>query len=265
MDSLNKRQLVSLEKMVEFDLHMGARARLWDPRMSPFLVSEYRKRHVIDLEKTAKHLEDVYSYLFDLSRSGLEIMFVSSKNKIISEIVKESAKRVNAFYITQRWLGGLLTNFKQVNKTLKMLTELDELLQQENIHQQLTKKEISQLRKKKSKIERDYDGIKGLSKLPNVLVVFNPINDLIPIQEARKMDIPVVGIVNSNNNPEIINFAIPANNFSPKSVYLLANLLCDAIAEAVGQETLIAYKDDSMINLPKHLEILTSTPPKTSQ
>lgn len=253
------KQLVSLEKMIEFDLHLGANTRLWNPKMSPYLLKEgYKRRHVINLEKTARHLKDVYSYLFDLSRSGLEIMFVSSKNKVISEIVKESAKRVNAFYITQRWLGGLLTNFKQVNKTLKILTQLDEMLEQDNINQQLTKKEILQLRKKKAKIEKNYDGIKGLTKLPNVLIVFNPINDLIPILEAQKMNIPVVGIVNSNNNPDLINFSIPANNYSPKSVYLLANLLCDAIAEAVGQETLIAYKEDSMITLPEHLEILST-------
>ncbi len=97
------KQLVSLEKMIEFDLHLGANTRLWNPKMSPYLLKEgYKRRHVINLEKTARHLKDVYSYLFDLSRSGLEIMFVSSKNKVISEIVKESAKRVNAFYITQR-------------------------------------------------------------------------------------------------------------------------------------------------------------------
>ncbi|KMZ96340.1 hypothetical protein PVNG_02478 [Plasmodium vivax North Korean] len=135
-----------------------------------------------------------------------------------------------------------------------MLEELDERLHQDNLTQQLTKKEISQLRKKKEKIEKSYDGIKNLVKLPNVVVVFNPVNDIIPILEARKMDIPVVGIVNSNNNPDLVNFAIPANNSSPKSIYLLANLLCDAIAEAVGEETLIAYKDSAEINLPSHLE-----------
>ncbi|CBZ40394.1 30S ribosomal protein S2 [Mycoplasma suis KI3806] len=183
----NKKELISLEKMIEFDLHLGAKSRLWEPKMAPYLLKEeYKKRHIINLEKTMEHLQSVYDYLYDLSRSGLEIMFVSSKNKVIADIVKESAKRVNAFYITQRWLGGLFTNFKQVNKTLNKLTELDDFLRQENLHQQLTKKEISQLRKKKQKIEKNYDGIKGLSKLPNVLVIFNPVNDLIPIKEAKK-------------------------------------------------------------------------------
>ncbi|AGX88789.1 30S ribosomal protein S2 [Mycoplasma parvum] len=255
-----KRDLISIEKMVEFDLHLGAKSRLWEPKMAPFLLKEeYKKRHIINLEKTMEHLQNAYSYLYDLSRSGLEIMFVSSKNKIIADIVKESAKRVNVFYITQRWLGGLFTNFRQVNKTLNKLTELDEFLKQENLSQQLTKKEISQLKKKKLKIEKNYDGIKGLTKLPDVLVIFNPVNDLIPILEAKKMDIPVVGIINSNNNPDIVDFSIPANNFSPKSIYLLANLLCDAIAEAVGQETLIAYKEDSLVTIPEHLELLSSS------
>ncbi|WP_245529183.1 30S ribosomal protein S2 [Candidatus Mycoplasma haematominutum] len=260
--SRSKRPLISLEKMVEFDLHLGMQSRLWNPKMSPFIVQnhKYKKRHIISLQKTIQHLDSIYSYLFDLSRSGLEIMLVASRNKVISEIVRDAAQRVNAFYITHRWLGGLLTNFKQVNKTLKILTELDDMLQKEDISKQLTKKEILQLKKKKLKIEKNYAGIKGLTKLPNVLIVFNPVNDLISIQEANKMEIPVVGVVNSNNNPELINFVIPANNTSPKSIYLIANLLCDAIAEAVGQNTVIAYKEDSEIVLPKHLEIITSVP-----
>lgn len=250
-DSSNKKSLISFEKLAEFDVHVGLKSNHWNPKMQNFVWKKINNRHIIDITKSLFFLEHVCAYISEMAKSGMDIMFVCVKNKNAAPIVKEAAERVNGFYLTQRWLGGLLTNFPQINKTIKKLNYLEELISNKELSDKYTKKELVQFTKEKNKLEKFYSGIKNLTKLPNLLIVVNPVEDYTAITEAKKMGIPVVALCNTNTNPDLIEFIVPGNNFSAKSVYLIVNLLCDAIAEIQGQDTLIAYKPDEEISLPE--------------
>ncbi|AEG73736.1 30S ribosomal protein S2 [Mycoplasma haemofelis Ohio2] len=246
--------VVSVEKLVECECNLGLRLRYWNPKMKDYISGKERGRYMFDPNMISEFLGNAYGYILDLVKAGADIMFVGVKNKLTSGIIKEAASRVEALYLTKRWLGGLLTNFKTISLNIKKLNELTELLENPELQEGYTKKEIIQFSKQKDKLEKFYGGVKNLQRLPNLLVVFNPVEDAAAVQEAKKVGIPVIALSNINTDPDQVDFVIPGNNKSMKSVYLIANLLCDAIAEIQGKDTVVAHKSDAEIIIPEEYQ-----------
>ncbi|GCE63948.1 30S ribosomal protein S2 [Candidatus Mycoplasma haematohominis] len=247
----SKNELIAIDTLNNCECNIGLKARFWNPKMEPFISSKAHGRYIFDNEKSSIFIKVAYQYIMDLVSADADIMLVGVKNKANSPIIAEAASRVKVFYLTQRWLGGLLTNFKTISLNIKKLNDLDELLSDPNLQDGYTKKELVQKTKQRNKLEKFYGGIKNLQKLPDLIILFNPCEDITCLKEAKKMKIPVIALANTNADPDLIDFIVPGNNTSTKSVYLIANLLCDAIAQAQGNQTLIAFKDPSEIVIPE--------------
>lgn len=241
--------LVPLSKLVDGGIHIGLKPNKWNPKMKNFIFTK-KFNHIIDIRKTVAFLEKAFSYLVDIVKSGGEIIFVGTKNKLVRNLIKDNATRVGSYYVTQRWLGGTLTNFTHLSHSIKKLNNLENLLQDEESKLGRTKKEWLNLIRQRARLEKFYSGVKNMNKLPQVMVCFDPVEDKNAILEARKMNIPIVAVSNTNANPDLIDFIIPANNFSVRSAYILVNVLTDAVAYANNQETVIAFKKESEIILP---------------
>lgn len=246
-----KPALIDIKKLSECDCDIGLPTKYWNPKMKPFISRKSKGRYIFDLEKSVVFINVAYQFILDLVGADSDIMFVGVKNKKTAPIISEAAARVKVFYVTQRWLGGLLTNFKTISLNIKKLNDLDELLADPSLQAGYTKKELVHLTKQRNKLEKFYGGIKNLQKLPDLIVIFNPQDDVTCLKEAKKMGIPVIALANTNTDPDNIDFIVPGNNTSLRSVYLIANLLCDAVAEAQGNETLVVYKDPEDIIIPE--------------
>ncbi|WP_391591874.1 SSU ribosomal protein S2p (SAe) [[Mycoplasma] cavipharyngis] len=242
--------LVPLSKLINGGVHIGLKPNKWNPKMKPFIYTK-KFNHIIDIRKSMSFLNTSFQYLVDLVRAGGEALFVGTKNKLISELIKSVCEKNNIYYVTQRWLGGTLTNFKHISFSIKKLNSLNTLLADEKLQEGRTKKEILDLTRERDKLEKFYGGIKKMTKLPQVLVCFDPVEDKNCILEARKMGIPVIGIANTNADPTIIDFIIPANNFSIRSAYILVNVLADAVLYVNQSPTTIAFRSEDEIVLPE--------------
>lgn len=244
------QSLIPLSKLIEAGVHLGLKPNKWNPKMLDFIYAK-KFNHIIDIQKTVKFLKIAYNFLLDIAKTGGKIIFVGTKNKMVCNLIKEAATRVDAFYVTQRWLGGTLTNFKVITNSINRLNELEDLLADEEKKLGRTKKELVLLTKEKEKLMKFYGGIKTMQQLPQVLVCLDPVEDINSILEAKKLNIPVVAVANTNADPSLIDFIIPANNFSVRSSYLLVNALADAIAVANEQDTLVVNKTAEEIVLPE--------------
>lgn len=251
--------LVSPETLASCECHVGLYTKYWNPKMKPFIEGKQGGRYVFDKEKSCLFLRVAYQYIMDLVSADADILLVGVKNKNTAPIITEAAKRVKTFYLTQRWLGGLLTNFKTISLNIKKLNQLDVLLQDEAQQEGYTKKELVHMNKERNKLEKFYGGIKNLQKIPDLIIMFNPREDMTCLKEAKKMGIPVIALTNTNTDPDLVDFLVPGNNSSTKSVYFMANLLCDAIAQAQGNSTLVAFKKTEEIVIPEEY----SSKPKT--
>lgn len=249
--SKSKNELVSIDTLNDCEFNVGLKARFWNPKMKPFISNKANGRYIFDAEKSSVFIKVAYQYIMDLVSADADIMLVGVKNKNTSPIISEAASRVKVFYLNQRWLGGLLTNFKTISLNIKKLNDLNELLSDPTLQAGYTKKELVQMTKQRNKLEKFYGGIKNLQKLPDLIILFNPFEDINCLREAKKIGIPVIALANTNSDPDLIDFIIPGNNTSIKSVYLIANLLCDAIAQAQGNQTLIAFKKTEEIIIPE--------------
>lgn len=243
--------LVSAETLSICECHVGLYTKYWNPKMKPFIEGKQNGRYMFDREKSCLFLKVAYQYIMDLVSADADILLVGVKNKTTAPIIKEAAQRVKTFYLTQRWLGGLLTNFKTISLNIKKLNHLDELLQDESQQEGYTKKELVHMNKERNKLEKFYGGIKNLQKIPDLIIMFNPYEDMTCLKEAKKMGIPVIALTNTNTDPDLIDFLVPGNNASTRSVYFMANLLCDAIAQAQGNPTLVAFKKTEEIIIPE--------------
>ncbi|MDQ0513744.1 small subunit ribosomal protein S2 [Mycoplasmoides fastidiosum] len=242
--------LIPLPKLIDSGIHIGLKPNKWNPKMKPFIYTK-KFNHIIDIRKTTGFLEKAFSYLVDVVRSGGEVIFVGTKNKLVRNLIKSVAERVGVYYVTQRWLGGTLTNFKHISHSIKKLNDLDVLLADESLQAGRTKKELLDLTRDRDKLEKFYGGIKNMTKIPQVLVCFDPVEDINSVLEAKKVGIPVVAVANTNADPLLADFIIPANNFSIRSAYLIVNVLGDAIAYANDNPTVVAYRSADDIVLPE--------------
>ncbi len=235
-------QVVTLKKLLEAGVHYGHQTKKWNPKMKPFIYCPRNGIYIIDLNKTKDSLTNAYKALENIVLEGGKVLIVGTKDNC-KEIVKTEAERSGSFYITNRWLGGILTNFKTIQTRIRKLKDL-ETAETDGSWEKLPKKEVVSLRKEKEKLAKNLEGIKEMRKIPNALIVVDPTIEYNAVREANKLGIPVFAICDTNCNPDGISYVIPGNDDATKSVKLIIGVLNDAIVEAKGGLTEIAYTKD---------------------
>ena len=224
---------VSMRLMLEAGVHFGHQTRYWNPKMAPYIYGSRHKIHIINLEETLPMFREALKFLSNIAANKGRILFVGTKYAA-REVVREEAIRCGMPYVNHRWLGGMLTNYKTVRQRIKRLKELEELLLDEKIISRLTKKEVLRLVNEKDKLSTLIEGVKNMGGLPEALFVIDVGNEKIAIREAKRLSIPIVGIVDTNNNPEGIDFPIPGNDDALRAIRFYCKTLADAVIEARG-------------------------------
>jgi small subunit ribosomal protein S2 len=223
---------VSMKELLEAGVHFGHQTKRWNPKMKDFIFGERNGIYIIDLQKTHRLLQDALQYVQDLASQGRTIMFVGTKRQA-QEAVAEEATRAGMPYVNERWLGGLLTNFVTIRKSLDRLREL-EAMSTDGRHERLTKKEVAGLEKERGKIEKNLKGIKGMKNVPDAIFVIDTRKESIAVQEARKLKIPVIGIVDTNCDPDEVDHVIPGNDDALRAIKLFAGRVADAVLAGRG-------------------------------
>ena len=223
---------VSMKELLEAGVHFGHQTKRWNPKMKDFIFGERNGIYIIDLQKTHRYLQEALQYVQDLSAQGKSILFVGTKRQA-QEAVAEEAIRCGSPYVNERWLGGLLTNFVTVRKSLDRLKDLD-AMSTDGRHERLTKKEVARLEKERGKLDRNLRGIKGMKSVPDAIFVIDTRKEAIAVQEARKLRIPVVGIVDTNCDPDEVDQVIPGNDDALRAIRLFAGRIADAVLAGRG-------------------------------
>ncbi len=235
--------IVSMRKLLECGCHFGHHTRKWNPKMKPYIYTAKNGVYIINLAETQKYLEVAYNAMKEITEKGGKVLFVGTK-KVAQEVVMEEALKSGAFYVNQRWLGGLLTNFKTIQKRIRRLIEIEQMEESGQI-ELYPKKEIAQIRKEYSKLDNFLGGIKEMKKLPEAIFVVDPTEDHNAVLEAKKCGIKVFGLVDTNCNPDLIDYMIPCNDDGMKSVHFAITIMADAIREAKGDgELVFAHKSE---------------------
>ncbi|ALC81080.1 MULTISPECIES: 30S ribosomal protein S2 [Bacillus] len=222
--------VISMKQLLEAGVHFGHQTRRWNPKMKRYIFTERNGIYIIDLQKTVKKVEEAYNFTKQLAADGGKILFVGTK-KQAQESVKEEAERSGMYYVNQRWLGGTLTNFETIQKRIKRLKDIEKM-RENGTFDVLPKKEVVQLNKELERLEKFLGGIKDMKGLPDALFIIDPRKERIAVAEARKLHIPIVGIVDTNCDPDEIDHVIPANDDAIRAVKLLTSKMADAILEA---------------------------------
>nr|WP_318047142.1 30S ribosomal protein S2 [Mesomycoplasma ovipneumoniae] len=247
--------IVSKQKLLEAGVYFGHKSSQWHPKMAQFLLKRKRNEtHIIDVLKTQKMLEIAYKLVEKFAQKGAKFIFVGTK-KQAKKAIEEQAIRTNSIYVSGRWLGGTLTNSRTILSRLKAMEELEQ--QTAENFEGYTKKEILSKQKQLAKLQKNLNGIKGLKDVPLfslIMLVADPLKDIIAVKEARKKGIKIIGITDSNVDPSLVDFGIPANDDSTKSITLIFTILADAISSAKGGKKLFAYQPDEQIILPEDPE-----------
>ena len=239
--------VVSMNYLLEAGVHFGHQKRRWNPKMREYIYTSRDDIYIIDLQKTARLIEEAYAEIKKIAENGGTFLFVGTR-KQAQEAMEESAKRTGMFYINQRWLGGTLTNFRTIRTRIRRLDEIEKM-EQDGTMELLPKKEVINLRKEYEKLNKNLAGIREMKKLPNAMIIVDPKAEETAIKEARKLNIPVFGIVDTNCDPDMVDFVIPGNDDAVRAVKLVIGVLANAIAEVNGSE-MINYiaEDDKKAN-----------------
>lgn len=228
--------VISMKQLLEAGVHFGHQTRRWNPKMKKYIFTERNGIYIIDLQKTVKKVEEAYNYVKELAANGGTVLFVGTK-KQAQDSVKEEAIRSGMYYVNQRWLGGTLTNFQTIRKRINRLVEIEKM-EEDGTFEVLPKKEVVGLLKEKERLVKFLGGIKDMKKLPDALFVIDPRKERIAIAEAHKLNIPIIGIVDTNCDPDEIDYVIPANDDAIRAVKLLTGKIADAILEVKQGEEL---------------------------
>lgn len=238
-------QVILMKNLLEAGVHFGHQTRRWNPKMSRFIFTERNGIYIIDLQKTVKQIEQAYDFVREIVADGGRVLFVGTK-KQAQEAVETEAKRSGQFYVSHRWLGGMLTNYKTIKKRIERLKRL-ELMEEDGTFQRLPKKEVIKLRRETEKLEKFLGGIKEMEKLPDVLFVIDPKNEKIAVNEAKILGIPVVGVVDTNCDPDEVDIAIPGNDDAIRAVKLLTGTIANAIVEAKQGEQVEVEESEAVV------------------
>ena len=222
--------VISMKQLLEAGVHFGHQTRRWNPKMAEYIFAERNGIYIIDLQKTAKKVEEAYSFVRDIAAEGGEVLFVGTK-KQAQESIKEEAERVGMYYVNARWLGGMLTNFETIKKRIERLKQIKKM-EEDGVFELLPKKEVQNLKNEVEKLEKYLGGIKEMKQIPACMFVVDPKKEKIAIAEAHKLNIPVVAIVDTNCDPDEVDYPIPGNDDAIRAVKLIASVIADAIIEA---------------------------------
>ena len=245
--------IISMKQLLEAGVHFGHQTRRWNPKMAPYIFTERNGIYIIDLQKTVKKVEEAYNFLRDVAASGENILFVGTK-KQAQGAIKEEAERCGMFYVSERWLGGMMTNFKTIQKRIQRLRELEKM-QEDGTFDVLPKKEVSNLLHEMEKLTKFLSGIKDMEKLPGALFIVDPRKERIAVLEAHKLHIPIVATVDTNCDPDEIDHVIPANDDAIRAVKLLAGKMADAVLEGK-----VSANDDAEIAKENGEEVAADAP-----
>ena len=235
-------QIITIKKLLEAGSQFGHQTKRWNPKMAPYIYAPRNGIYIIDLQKTVDCVINAYNALKDITEKGGKALFVGTK-KQIKDVIIEEATRSGSFYVTQRWLGGTLTNFKTIQKRIKRLKDIEKM-EEDGVFENLPKKEVLQIRKEQERLEKFFGGIKEMRKLPNAVFVIDPRVEHNAVAEARKLNIPVFAIVDTNSDPDVVDYVIPANDDAVRSVKLITMVMADAVCEAKGGVLAVAYTKD---------------------
>ncbi|SES75899.1 SSU ribosomal protein S2P [Oceanobacillus limi] len=241
--------VISMKQLLEAGVHFGHQTRRWNPKMKKYIFTERNGIYIIDLQKTVKKVDEAYNYVKEIASNGGTILFVGTK-KQAQDSVKEEAIRSGMYYVNQRWLGGTLTNFQTIRKRINRLIDI-ERMEEDGTFEVLPKKEVVNLLKEKDRLVKFLGGIKEMKKLPDALFVIDPRKERIAIAEAHKLNIPIIGIVDTNCDPDEIDYVIPANDDAIRAVKLLTGKMADAILEVKQGEEMEEVQTEETVTAEK--------------
>ncbi|MFQ6089948.1 MAG: 30S ribosomal protein S2 [Candidatus Bipolaricaulia bacterium] len=222
-------ELLTIKELLETGVHFGHRVRKWNPKMKPFIFTERKGIHIIDLEKTIEYFTEAYYFVQEQVAQGKEVLFVGTKRQV-RETIEEEAKRCGAHYVNRRWLGGTLTNFETIRARVGRMKEL-ERMEEEGQFELLPKKEALSLRRKLMKLQRNLEGLRNMERLPGLLYVIDPTVEQNAVREARLLEIPIVAVVDTNCDPDLVDYPIPGNDDAIKATKLITSRIADAVLE----------------------------------
>ena len=222
--------VISMKQLLEAGVHFGHQTRRWNPKMAEYIFAERNGIYIIDLQKTVKKVEDAYQAIANIVKDGGEVLFVGTK-KQAQDSIKVEAERCGMYYVNERWLGGMLTNFETIKTRIKKLAEIDAMIE-DGTMDVLPKKEVAKLMKEKEKLDKNIGGIKEMKKIPDVMFIVDPRKEKIAVQEAHSLNIPIVAIVDTNCDPEEVDYVIPGNDDAIRAVKLIAGRMADAVIES---------------------------------
>ena len=232
----------NFDELLDAGVHFGHLKRKWNPNMAPYIFMERNGIHILDLYKTVAKLEEAASAIKQIARSGKKILFVATK-KQAKEIVAEQVKRVNMPYVTERWPGGMLTNFATIRKAVRKMSSIDKMLTQET-YKNLSKREKLQITRERAKLERQLGSISDLNRLPSAIFIVDILKEKIAVAESRKLNIPTFAMVDTNSDPTLIDFPIPANDDASKSIQLIVKIMVDAVEEGLSERKVEKERKD---------------------
>lgn len=224
--------VVTMKELLESGVHFGHQVKRWNPKMKKFIFGERNGIHIVDLQKTLKGVEEAYNFVRNMASTGAPVLFVGTK-KQAQDSVAEEAQRAGAFYVNNRWLGGMLTNFSTVRRSIERLKKI-EAMKEDGTYNVLTKKEVAQLEKERIKLEKNLAGIKDMTNLPGAIFIIDPKKEKIAVAEAKRLSIPVVAVVDTNCDPDDADYVIPGNDDAIRAIKLLASKIADAVLEGKG-------------------------------
>ena len=235
--------VVAMKQLLEAGVNFGHQTRRWDPRMAEYIFQARNGIHIIDLQKTSKKIDEAYEFLREQAEEGKTVLFVGTK-KQAQDCMKEAAEKSGMFYVNQRWLGGMLTNFDTIKKRVERLNQLEKM-EEDGTFDVLPKKEVILLKKEMEKLDKNLGGIKEMTELPGVIFLVDPKKERNAVLEARKLNIPTIGLVDTNCNPEDVDCVIPGNDDAIRAVKLIADVMANAIIEGRQGEALEAESEDA--------------------
>ncbi len=237
--------VLSMKQLLEAGVHFGHQTRRWNPKMAPYIYTERNGIHIIDLQKTVGMIDDAYDAIADTVADGGTVLFVGTK-KQAQDAVRTEAERCGMFYVNERWLGGMLTNFKTMQSRIRRLKEIEKM-SQDGTFDVLPKKEVAAIRKEWEKLEKNLGGIKEMRRIPDIIFVVDPKNEHICIQEARSLHIPIIGIADTNCDPDELDYIIPGNDDAIRAVKLIVGKMADAVVEANQGEMLDPEEEAALV------------------
>ena len=228
--------IISMKQLLEAGVHFGHQTRRWNPKMAPYIFTERNGIYIIDLQTTVKKIEEAYNFVMSVAKEGKPILFVGTK-KQAQAAIKDEALRCDEYYVNQRWLGGMLTNYKTISKRIKRLADI-RAMEEDGTFEKLSKKEVQTLNHEADKLEKFLGGIKDMEGMPGAIFVVDPKKERIAVREAKILGIPVVGIVDTNCDPDDVDYVIPANDDAIRAVKLISSCMADAVLEAKQGESM---------------------------